>query len=98
MMHNKKIGELAVEKNWLSKKEEMKILVLQEEYKKKYGVLASEWEYLKEDQLKELLKKQDAEYIFFGEALVRCGIISEEEKNNYLKEFEEIKSKIKSEE
>jgi hypothetical protein len=95
MLHNRKIGVLAMENEWLSEEGKNKILVLQEESRKKFGAIATEEKYLTKSQLKELLKKQNADYLFLGGALVKLGVISEDELNKNLKEFEKIKIKKK---
>ncbi len=47
--------------------------------------------YLTKEQVDELLKQQSDSYMYFGEALVRIGVISDEDIISELKEFNRLK-------
>lgn len=94
MKHNRKIGELAVEKGLFSRENKNGLLVLQEEIKKKVGEIAVERNYLTEKQLEELLKYQNAHYLLFGEALVKIGAIAEDDLNKNFEEFTTMQEKL----
>jgi hypothetical protein len=66
-------------------------LIIQEETSEKFGEIAVREKYLTKEQLEKLLKEQEDSYIFFGEALVQTGAISEEEIIKQLKKFNELK-------
>ena len=88
---NRKIGDLAEERGWLTPGLIEKILVLQEEEPDRFGETAKKHGYLTDKQKGELLNAQKKEYIFFGEALLKLGLISEEQLIENLREFTELK-------
>jgi hypothetical protein len=66
-------------------------LVIQEETNEKFGDIAVREKFLTKEQIEELLKEQEDTYIFFGEALVQIGAISEKQLLEQLKEFNWMK-------
>ena len=60
---------------------------MQEETCEKFGEIAVRENYLTKEQVDELLKQQSDSYMYFGEALVRIGVISDEDIISELKEF-----------
>jgi len=69
----------------------LRILVIQEETKEKFGEIAIKEKYLSKEQVDDLLKEQMDSHIFFGEALVQIEAISQEELAKQLKKFDLIK-------
>jgi hypothetical protein len=66
-------------------------LVIQEETNEKFRDITVREKFLTKGQIEELLKEQEDTYIFFGEALVQIGAISEEQLIEQLKEFNWMK-------
>ncbi|MFA4918459.1 MAG: hypothetical protein WC581_04320, partial [Thermodesulfovibrionales bacterium] len=77
-------------KGWLTDDNILRILVIQEETREKFGEIAVREEYLTKEQVDELIKEQSDAYMFFGEALVKMGVISEEEVIKQLKEYNKL--------
>jgi len=73
---NRRIGERAREKGWLSAADIEVILILQEHTLLRFGDIAVQRNYLTGEQLATLVKEQEDDYLFFGEALVEIGVIS----------------------
>ncbi|MBI5676381.1 MAG: hypothetical protein HZC48_11250 [Nitrospirae bacterium] len=91
LKNNRRIGDLARERGWLTDEEIDKILVIQEETLEIFGEIAVKEELLTETQIEELLKAQKDSYLFFGEALVQLGAISDEDMKKHLKLFNKLK-------
>jgi hypothetical protein len=91
LRNNRKIGDIARERGWLTDEEIDKILIIQEETLDKFGEIAVKEGFLTEAQIDELLHAQKDSYLFFGEALVQLGAISEEDMKKNLKEFNKLK-------
>jgi hypothetical protein len=66
-------------------------LIIQEDSCEKFGEIAVKEGYLTEAQVEELLKTQEDNYLFFGEAMVQLGIFSTEQLIEELKEFNRMK-------
>jgi hypothetical protein len=66
------------------------ILIFQEESGKRFGEIAVGMGFLTEIKLEQLLGDQKEHYMYFGEALVKLGVISMQEMTKYLEEFHSI--------
>jgi hypothetical protein len=91
LKNNRKIGDLAKGRGWLTDKEIDRILIIQEETLDKFGEIAVKEGLLTEAQIEEVLKVQKDSYLFFGKALVKLGAISEEDMKKHLKLFNKLK-------
>ncbi len=91
LRNNRKIGDIAKGRGWLTDKEIDRILIIQEETLDKFGEIAVKEGVLTEAQIEELLQLQKDSYLFFGEALVQLGVISEEDMKKHLKLFNKLK-------
>lgn len=63
------------------------ILVIQEETQDKFGEIAVRKKYLTKEQVDELLREQSDSYLYFGDALVRIGVITQETLTVQLREY-----------
>lgn len=89
---NLRLGELARERAWLSDDEIEKILMLQDETMERFGEVAIRQRYLTAAQVALLVEQQEEEgYLFFGEALVKLGLLAEADMVRHLKEFNQQK-------
>jgi hypothetical protein len=95
--HNRRIGELALEKGWISPEEVEIILTVQEENQKRFGEIAVSLDYLSEDRANELIREIDDNYLFIGEALVELGVISEKMIKERLKDFQLLHKEVEAE-
>ena len=84
------LGQLALEKNWVSLKDIFKILKFQKnpEYKnKRFGEIAQNFQMLDRTQVDELIMAQNYPATFIGEILVSEKSINKSELIRALKEF-----------
>jgi hypothetical protein len=89
---NLRLGELAREKKWLSDDDIEKILLFQEETMERFGEVAIRQRYLTAEQVASLVDRQaEDEYLFFGEALVKLGLLAEDDMVRNLKEYNQQK-------
>ena len=88
--NNRKIGELAHKRGWLTEDDIEKILITQEETGEKFGEIALRENLLQKTQINELLKEREDKYTFFGEALVKIRAISNEDLLKHLEAFNEL--------
>ena len=88
--NNRKIGELANKRGWLTEDDIEKILTAQEETGKKFSEIALRENLLQKAQIDELLKEREDKYTFFGEALVKIGALSYEDLLKHLKDFNKL--------
>ncbi len=87
--HNMSLGDLAIKDSLITKKEVEKINAQQRIWDKRFGEVAIELYLLNDEQIMLLLKKQEAKKVFFGEAIVLLGFMSQIELDEELNMFEE---------
>ncbi len=85
---SKKLGEIAVEKCYMTKEQVKQIQDEQHKMNNFFGKLAIQFGYINEKQLEEIITYQKNNHIYLGEALVELGIMSKETLNRELKIFE----------
>lgn len=71
-----KLGTLAMHKGYMTASEVDEVCFLQTREDKRFGEIAIERNYLFEDQLNDLLKSQNPDYLLLGQALVDNGVLS----------------------
>ncbi len=85
--NNKKVGALAQERGWLKEDQVYRVLAIQEETGGRFCEIAVAENLLTKKQVNELLKLQGDKYMYFGEALVQIGALTEEEVSRHLKDY-----------
>lgn len=93
-MHNRKIGEIAVERGMMDVEAVERLLVFQEESGIRFGDLSVSLGYLTQQQLDEVLEHIDSSYVYFGEALVRMGVIDHGAMMDNLGLFQRLRVRI----
>jgi hypothetical protein len=83
------IGQRAREKGWLTDDDILRILVIQEETRERFGGITIREKYLSKEQVDQLLKEQSDSYMYFGEALAKIEALSYDEVIKQLQEFTE---------
>jgi hypothetical protein len=86
--HNRPVGELARQRGWLEEEDIADILRTQEDSRKKFGEIAVKKKYLTLSQVNELINIQKDNFLYLGEALVQLGVITKDESEENLREFE----------
>lgn len=74
-----KLGTLAMHKGYMTASEVDEVCFLQTREDKRFGEIALERNYLFEDQLEDLLKSQNPDYLLLGQTLVDLGALSNTE-------------------
>ena len=74
-----KLGTLAMHKGYMTASEVDEVCFLQTREDKRFGEIALERNYLFEDQLEDLLKSQNPDYLLLGQTLVDMGALSNTE-------------------
>jgi hypothetical protein len=87
--HNRPIGELARRRGWLGERDIADILKDQEDSKRQFGDIAVQKKCLNLQQVRELLESQRDNFLYLGDALVHLGVITKDEAEKNLREFEE---------
>ncbi|MEA2049401.1 MAG: chemotaxis protein CheX [Campylobacterota bacterium] len=87
--YNLSLGELAVKSELITEKEAQKINDKQRTWDKRFGEVAKELNLLSDEQIGILLSQQKKMKVFFGEAVVLKGFMSQNELDQELKNFEE---------
>ena len=72
------VGSLAVEMGYMTKMDNLKILMVQNKTNERYGDIAVEKKQLTRDQVEELFRIRESETTPLGKMLVRLGSISRE--------------------
>ncbi|RNC78882.1 chemotaxis protein CheX [Piscirickettsia salmonis] len=76
--HNISLGEVAIEKSWLTENQVASINAEQQRSDRKFGEIATDLKLINDEQVQELLNTQKARRIFFGEALLALGHIQQD--------------------
>jgi CheY-specific phosphatase CheX len=84
---NKKIGEIAVEKRYLTHLQSNELYLEQKITNKYFGEIAIDKGYLTKEQVDELLKLQSKDHIFIGEIFVALGYLDEDVMHKELEIF-----------
>ena len=84
-----KIGTLAMHKGYMTAAEVDEVCFLQTREDKRFGEIALERNYLFEDQLEDLLKSQNPDYLLLGQALVDAGALTNNELEALIVEYQE---------
>ena len=84
---NLPLGELAIEKDYLTPSQVARIVRDQSYVYKKFGQIAAERNFLSEKQLHELLQVQSENHIFLGEILNWLGYVSQDRLQDFLASF-----------
>ena len=71
-----KLGTLAMHKGYMTASEVDEVCFLQTREDKRFGEIALERNYLFEDQLDDLLKSQNPDFLLLGQCLVDMGALS----------------------
>ncbi len=74
-----KLGTLAMHKGYMTASEVDEVCFLQTREDKRFGEIALERNYLFEDQLEDLLKSQNPDYLLLGQTLVDMGALTNSE-------------------
>lgn len=74
-----KLGTLAMHKGYMTASEVDEVCFLQTREDKRFGEIALERNYLFEDQLEDLLKSQNPDYLLLGQTLVDIGALTNTE-------------------
>ncbi|ODN43808.1 chemotaxis protein CheX [Piscirickettsia litoralis] len=76
--HNVSLGEVAIEKGWLTENQVTSINAEQQRSDRKFGEIAADLKLITDEQVGELLSTQKERRIFFGEALLTLGHIEKD--------------------
>lgn len=93
-MHNRKIGEIAVERGMMDVDAVERLLVFQEESGIRFGDLAVSLGYMSQQQLDDVLEHMDSSYVYFGEALVRMGVLDHGDMMDSLGIFQRLRVRL----
>ena len=83
-----KLGTLAMQKGYMTAPEVDEVCFIQTREDKRFGEIAVERNYLFDDQLEDLLDTQNSNYLLLGQALIDLGILSNEDLEGYLIEYQ----------
>ena len=85
--YNRPIGKFAQSLGYLSRRDNVRVLLLQMKGDKRYGDIAVELGYLTEEQVGNILEVQRRDNVMLGKILVQNGVLTRERLLKALRDF-----------